>query len=58
MVFLSSSPTMSSESSDIIAEQVKVDILSKNHALDNDAKVNEISRTFICKISIIPKIII
>jgi fructose-1,6-bisphosphatase len=32
-----------------VAQQVKLDILSKTHALDNAAKRKEISRTFICE---------
>jgi threonine aldolase len=40
---------MSSQAIARIADQVKVDVLSKDHTFDNDAKLKEISRTFICK---------
>jgi hypothetical protein len=34
-----------------IADQVRIDIISKTHDADNAAKLKEISRTFICELS-------
>ena len=32
-----------------IASQVQIDVLSKDHTLENAAKTKEVARTFICK---------
>ena len=41
---------MSTSTFSSIAEQVKLDLLSKTHALDNAAKRKEIARNFVCEL--------
>ncbi|KDR84770.1 hypothetical protein GALMADRAFT_233107 [Galerina marginata CBS 339.88] len=53
-VFTTSSRTVMSTSFSSIADQIKLDIISKTHALDNASKRKEISRTFISDTVTVP----
>jgi len=41
---------MSTSTFSSVAEQVKLDLLSKTHALDNVAKRKEVARNFVCEL--------